>query len=80
MARGDFSEPRVSSGSAAAVEAIQLHRDVSKRQAKGRALELPSVQLFLMSERLLTLAEDVLDGEWRSFYWGQEYGGTLETI
>jgi outer membrane protein assembly factor BamB len=32
---------------------------------KGRVLELPSVQLFLMSERLLTIAEDVLDA-WRS--------------
>jgi outer membrane protein assembly factor BamB len=32
---------------------------------KGRLLELPSVQLFLMSERLLTIAEDVLDA-WRS--------------
>lgn len=32
---------------------------------KNRTLELPSVQLFLMSERLLTIAEDVLDA-WRS--------------
>jgi len=28
---------------------------------KNRTLELASVQLFLMSERLLTIAEDVLD-------------------
>ncbi len=32
---------------------------------KSRTLELASVQLFLMSERLLTIAEDVLDA-WRS--------------
>lgn len=32
---------------------------------KSRSLELASVQLFLMSERLLTIAEDVLDA-WRS--------------
>jgi outer membrane protein assembly factor BamB len=32
---------------------------------KQRTLELASVQLFLMSERLLTIAEDVLDA-WRS--------------
>ncbi len=32
---------------------------------KNRSLELASVQLFLMSERLLTIAEDVLDA-WRS--------------
>lgn len=32
---------------------------------KNRTLELPSVQLFLMCERLLTIAEDVLDA-WRS--------------
>src|SRR5689334_11247300 len=32
---------------------------------KNRVLELPGVQLFLMCERLLTIAEDVLDA-WRS--------------
>jgi hypothetical protein len=32
---------------------------------KNRSLELASVQLFLMGERLLTIAEDVLDA-WRS--------------
>ncbi|MDF3071930.1 MAG: hypothetical protein K0R38_7531 [Polyangiaceae bacterium] len=32
---------------------------------KTRTLELPHVQLFLMSERLLSIAEDVLDA-WRS--------------
>lgn len=25
------------------------------------------------------MGQDMLDGEWRAFYWGQHYGGTLET-
>lgn len=60
---------RRSSAEAPGIERADLHSLLAAGKlsltVKSRTLELPSVQLFLMSERLLTIAEDVLDA-WRS--------------
>ena len=65
----ELKQRRATSAEAPGLERADLHSLLAAGRlsltVKSRVLELPSVQLFLMSERLLTIAEDVLDA-WRS--------------
>ncbi|HEY6079160.1 MAG TPA: PQQ-binding-like beta-propeller repeat protein [Polyangiaceae bacterium] len=64
----ELKQRKGSSNEAPGLERADLHSLLAAGRltltVKSRSLELPSVQLFLMTERLLTIAEDVLDA-WR---------------
>ena len=65
----ELKQRKTATAEAPGLERADLHSLLAAGRfaltVKNRTLELPSVQLFLMAERLLTIAEDVLDA-WRS--------------
>jgi outer membrane protein assembly factor BamB len=65
----ELKQRRAAATEAAGLERADLHSLLAVGKlwltVKQRTLELASVQVFLMAERLLTIAEDVLDA-WRS--------------
>jgi outer membrane protein assembly factor BamB len=65
----ELKQRKSTSSEAPGLERADLHSLLAAGRliftVKQRSLELPSVQLFLMTERLMTIAEDVLDA-WRA--------------